>query len=129
MIGLKSALSVAASATSGLGSIACGQLSPEQVAREVASLRAVALRPFNPKFFCQSPTRGVINRLMRELGPFHTTAQSFPWAGFPSRPLRQAAEARGQGDFSPLWAGQGFGLSNAQPAAEVTQKLAEGVRI
>lgn len=74
------------------------------------------------------PARGLVNRLMRDLGPLHPAAPAFPRASFALQPLRQAAEARGLGDFSPLWAGPGFGLASAQPAAVVTQKLAAGAR-
>lgn len=69
------------------------------------------------------PARGVVNRVMRELGPMGK-APDFPLAGGALAPLRAKAEAQGLGDFSPLWAGQAAALGRALPAAELTQRLA-----
>src|SRR5437660_689917 len=52
------------------------------------------------------PARGIINRLMREVGPISEVAPEFPLAAGALAPLRAKAEAQGSGDFSPLWAGQ-----------------------
>jgi len=71
------------------------------------------------------PARGVINRLMREVGPISDVAPEFPLAGGALAPLRAKAEAQGSGDFSPLWAGQAAGLGRALPAGEITRKLAQ----
>jgi nitronate monooxygenase len=70
------------------------------------------------------PARGVINRLMRELGPISDAVPDFPLATGALVPLRAKAEAQGSGDFSPLWAGQAAGLGHALPAGEITRKLA-----
>jgi nitronate monooxygenase len=56
--------------------------------------------------FSGRPARGVVNRLMRELGPVGTDVPAFPLAGAALAPLRAAAERAGDGSFSPLWAGQ-----------------------
>jgi nitronate monooxygenase len=69
------------------------------------------------------PARGVVNRLMRELGPI-SPAPEFPLAAGALAPLRVKAESGGSGDFSPLWAGQAAALGKAMPAAELTRKLA-----
>jgi nitronate monooxygenase len=71
------------------------------------------------------PARGILTRLMREVGPMSPDAPAFPLAGAAVAPLRAAAEARGSGDFSPLWAGQAFQLGRPQGAAELTRTLAE----
>jgi nitronate monooxygenase len=71
------------------------------------------------------PARGVINRLMREVGPISEVAPEFPLAGGALAPLRAKAEAQGSGDFSPLWAGQAAALGRAMPAGEITRKLAQ----
>lgn len=73
--------------------------------------------------FSGRPARGIVNRLMRELGPLHPAAPAFPHAGGALAPLRAAAEARGSGDFSPLWAGQNTGGCRAVPAATITRDL------
>jgi nitronate monooxygenase len=70
------------------------------------------------------PARGVINRVMRELGPIAEVAPDFPLAGGALAPLRAKAEAQGSGDFSPMWAGQAASLGRAMPAGELTKRLA-----
>jgi nitronate monooxygenase len=70
------------------------------------------------------PARGIVNRLMREVGPISDIAPEFPLASGALAPLRAAAEARGLGDFSPLWAGQAAALGRALPAGELTRRLA-----
>ena len=73
------------------------------------------------------PARGIINRLMRELGPMSDIAPPFPAATPAILPLRRAAEALGRGDFSPLWAGQNASGCKEVPAAELTRELAAAV--
>lgn len=70
------------------------------------------------------PARGVINRLIREVGPISDVAPEFPLSAGALAPLRAKAEAQGSGDFSPMWAGQAAGLGRALPAGEVTRTLA-----
>lgn len=74
--------------------------------------------------FTGRPARGIVNRLMREVGPMSGEAPAFPLAGGAVAPLRAASEAKGEGDFSPLWAGQAAGLGREMPAGELTKKLA-----
>ncbi len=74
--------------------------------------------------FTGRPARGVINRLMREIGPLSPDAPAFPTAGGALAPLKQKAEAQGSADFSSLWSGQGVGLGRALGAAELTRRLA-----
>jgi nitronate monooxygenase len=70
------------------------------------------------------PARGVVNRVMRELGPTSDIVPEFPLAAGALAPLRAKAEAQGSGDFSPLWAGQAASLDRAMPARELTRTLA-----
>jgi nitronate monooxygenase len=70
------------------------------------------------------PARGIVNRLIREVGPLSLLAPEFPLAAGALVPLRAKAEAAGSGDFSPLWAGQAAGLGRAMPAGELTRSLA-----
>ena len=56
------------------------------------------------RVFTGRPARGIVNRLMREVAD--ASAPAFPLATAAIAPLRAAAEARGSGDFSPLWSGQ-----------------------
>ena len=68
--------------------------------------------------------RGIVNRLIRELGPVSTAAPAFPLAAAAIAPLRAAAEARGSGDFSSLWAGQNATGCQAIAAGRLTLELA-----
>ena len=76
--------------------------------------------------FSGRPARGIVNRVMRELGPISTHAPAFPLATAAIAPLRSKAEANGSGDFSPLWAGQNVSGCQAISAAELTAGLAKG---
>jgi len=71
--------------------------------------------------------RGIVNRAMRELGPIHPLAPPFPSAATAMAPLRTHAEAQGNGDFSPLWAGQNVGGCSAVSAAQLTRTLAGAI--
>jgi nitronate monooxygenase len=73
--------------------------------------------------FTGRPARGIVNRIVREVGPMSDLAPAFPLATSAVMPLRQAAEARGSGDFSPLWAGQNTSGCQSIPAAELTRQL------
>jgi nitronate monooxygenase len=70
------------------------------------------------------PARGIINRVMRDIGPMSDVAPEFPLAAGALAPLRAKAEAQGSGDFSPLWAGQAAALGRAMPAGALTRALA-----
>jgi nitronate monooxygenase len=74
--------------------------------------------------FTGRPARGIVNRLMRELGPLNAAAPAFPLATAAIAPLRAAAEKAGRGDFSPLWSGQNTSGCAAVSAAKLTRDLA-----
>ena len=78
--------------------------------------------------FTGRPARGIVNRLMRELGPMSEAAPAFPLATGAVTALRVKAEGLGSGDFSPLWAGQNTTGCREVSAAQMTQHLAEGVK-
>ena len=80
------------------------------------------------RLFTGRPARGIVNRVMRELGPMSDVAPAFPLATAAIAPLRAAAEARGSGDFSPLWSGQNNSGCKPVPAAQLTRELAAGFR-
>ena len=73
--------------------------------------------------FTGRAARGIVNRLMRELGSMSALAPAFPLATAAIAPLRAKAEARGKGDFSPLWAGQNPSGCREVPAAQLTREL------
>ncbi len=74
--------------------------------------------------FSGRPARGIVNRLMRDLGATSDKAPAFPFAGKALAPLRAKAEAQDSDDFTNLWAGQAAALSPHLPAGELTRKLA-----
>lgn len=76
--------------------------------------------------FSGRPARGIVNRVMRELGPISSAAPAFPLATAAIAPLRSQAEKQGSADFSPLWAGQNVSGCKAISAAELTAELAKG---
>lgn len=79
------------------------------------------------RVFSGRPARGIVNRIMRELGSAEALAPAFPLAGAAIAPLRQAAERMGSGDFSPLWSGQNASGCRPVAAAELTRELARGL--
>lgn len=74
--------------------------------------------------FSGRPARGIVNRLMRELGPLTAPTPEFPLATSAIAPLRAKAEGHGSGDFSPLWSGQNASGCKAIGAAALTLELA-----
>lgn len=73
--------------------------------------------------FTGRPARGVVNRVMRELGAINPVVPEFPLATSVVAPLRTKAESQGRGDFSPLWCGQNPSGCKAIPAAKLTLEL------
>ncbi len=78
--------------------------------------------------FTGRPARGIVNRVMRELGPLHPQAPAFPLATADMAPLRAAAEARGSSDFTPLWAGQNASNCRSLPAGDITSEFLQAWR-
>ncbi|HEX6004075.1 MAG TPA: nitronate monooxygenase [Burkholderiales bacterium] len=74
--------------------------------------------------FTGRPARGIVNRIIRELGPINPAAPAFPLATSAIAPLRAKAEAQGSGDFSPLWSGENASGCREVPAGELVRQLA-----
>lgn len=77
--------------------------------------------------FSGRPARGIVNRLMRELGPLSPAAPAFPLATAAVAPLRAHFEALGRTDCTPLWSGQNASGCRTTPAAQLTEALAAGL--
>ena len=77
--------------------------------------------------FTGRPARGIVNRIMREIGPLHPLAPQFPLAASAIAPLRAKAESSGSSDFSPLWSGQNATGCKEISAAQLTRELAAGL--
>lgn len=126
--GVVAALALGASAAQiGTAYLFCDEAGTSAVHR--AALKAGAADGTSlTNIFTGRPARGLINRVMRERGPINPDAPAFPLATSAIQPLRAAAEARGSGDFSPLWSGQAAALGRERPAADLTRALVEGAR-
>ena len=74
--------------------------------------------------FSGRPSRGLVNRVMREVGPMSDRAPAYPTAGNALAPLKAKAEAAGSSDFSLLWAGQTASLGREIGAGDLTRQLA-----
>jgi len=74
--------------------------------------------------FTGRPARGIVNRLMRDLGPLSAIAPDFPLAGVALAPLRAKTEPFGIDDFVNMWSGQAARLALEMPAGELTRRLA-----
>ncbi|HEY7550273.1 MAG TPA: nitronate monooxygenase family protein [Hyphomicrobiaceae bacterium] len=75
--------------------------------------------------FSGRPARGLVNRVMRDVGPMSELAPAFPTAGGALAPLKAKAEAAGRTDFTALWSGQAVRLAREMGAADLTRVLAE----
>jgi nitronate monooxygenase len=73
--------------------------------------------------FTGRPARGIVNRLIADLGPLSAAAPAFPLAIAAVMPLRSKAESQGSDDFSGLWSGQNASGCKNIPAAELTKEL------
>ena len=74
--------------------------------------------------FSGRPARGIVNRIVREVGPMSDLAPAFPLASGAVAPLRSKSEGAGSADFAQMWAGQSAALGRELPAGELTRKLA-----
>ena len=131
--GIGDAAGVAAAMALGADAVQVGTaylLCPEATTSAVhrAALRSeAAAHTALTNLFTGRPARGIVNRVMRELGPLRSPPHpAFPRSSAALAPLRAAAEARGSGDFSPLWSGQNNAGCKPIPAAELTRALCRG---
>jgi nitronate monooxygenase len=122
--GVRAALDLGAVAAQvGTAYLLCPEANTSAVYR--AALKSEAARTTAlTNLFSGRPARGIVNRIMRELGPMHPKAPRFPLATPGIAPLRAKAEQAGSGDFSPLWSGQNASGCKEVPAAELTWELA-----
>jgi nitronate monooxygenase len=131
--GIADAKGVAAALALGAAGVQIGTaylLCPEATTSAVhrAALKSEAARHTAlTNLFTGRPARGIVNRIMNELGPLNTAAPAFPLATAAIAPLRAKAESRGSGDFSPLWSGQNASGCKDIPAAQLTRELAADI--
>ncbi|MFJ8827125.1 nitronate monooxygenase [Streptomyces sp. NPDC102467] len=72
--------------------------------------------------FSGRPARGLVNRFMREHGPYAPAA--YPEIHHMTSPVRKAAAKAGDPQGMALWAGQGHRLARELPAGQLVEVLA-----
>lgn len=122
--GVAAAIAMGAAAVQvGTAFLLCDEATTTPIHR--AALRSESARHTAvTNLFTGRPARGIVNRIIRERGPINPAVPAFPLATGSIAPLRAKAEARGSGDFSPLWSGQNASGCREVPAAQVVRDLA-----
>jgi nitronate monooxygenase len=132
--GIADASGVAAALALGAAGVQVGTaylLCPEATTSQLhrAALKSEAARVTAvTNVFTGRPARGIVNRIIREVGPMSAAAPEFPLAATALAPLRAKAESLGSTDLSPLWAGQNARGCREVPAGKLTRELLAGVR-
>ena len=122
--GVAAALSMGAIAAQvGTAYLLCPETTTSAIHRAALKSEAAAHTALT-NIFTGRPARGIVNRVIRELGAMNPAAPEFPLATSAITPLRAKAEAAGSGDFSPLWSGQNASGCREIGAAELTRELA-----
>lgn len=125
--GVSAALALGASAVQvGTAYLLCSEAKTGQIHR-AALHSADAQHTAVTNLFTGRPARGIVNRIIRELGPMNSAAPEFPLAANAISVLRRQGESRGLGDFTPLWCGQNASGCREVSASELTKGLAAGL--
>ena len=125
--GVRAAMALGAAGVQvGTAYLCCPEATTSRLHRE-ALMSEAARHTELTTLFSGRPARGIVNRLMRTLGPLNPAAPAFPLATAAVAPLRAHFEQRGSSDCSPLWSGQNASGCRAVPAAEITAALARGL--
>ena len=126
--GVKAALDAgAAAAQVGTAYLFCPEANTNPLHRATLNSSA-AQHTAVTNVFTGRPARGIVNRLMREIGPLNPAAPAFPLASTAIFALRSKAEAMGSNDFTPMWAGQNAAACSTMAAAVLTRALAGDYR-
>lgn len=121
--GVAAAMALGASAVQvGTAYLLCYEATTSPIHR-VALKSPAAAHTALTNLFTGRPARGIVNRLMQDLGAISNQAPAFPLATSAIAPLRAAAEKIGCSDFSPLWSGQNASGCSEIGAAEQTRRL------
>jgi nitronate monooxygenase len=122
--GVAAALALGAAAVQvGTAYLLCPEATITAVHRKVLKSDATRHTALT-NLFTGRPARGIVNKVMRDLGPLSSLPPAFPLATSAIVPLRAKSEAEGSGDFSPLWSGQNATGCKEIPAAQLTRELA-----
>jgi nitronate monooxygenase len=122
--GVKAALALGAVAAQvGTAYLLCSEATTSVIHRKALKSKASQHTPLT-NLFTGRPARGIMNRIMKELGPISKDVPEFPLATSALAPLRAKAESQGSGDFSPLWCGQNATGCKEISAGDLTRELA-----
>ena len=122
--GVKAAIDLGATAVQvGTAFLLCDEATTSPLHRDALKSPQAAHTALTNRFSGR-PARGIVNRIMRELGPIGDDVVAFPLASKALAPLRSAAEAQGRSDFTSLWSGQNASGCREIPAAEMLHLLA-----
>lgn len=108
----------------GTAFLLCPEANTSQLHRAAVSNKACTDTALT-NVFTGRPARGIVNRLVREIGPMALSAPPFPTAANAVTILRQVAESKGSTDFTPLWCGQNATSCREAPAAEILHWLGQ----
>ncbi|USD38345.1 nitronate monooxygenase family protein [Ferrimonas sp. SCSIO 43195] len=121
--GVAAALKLGASAVQvGTAFLLCDEAKTSELHRQALQSPAAGHTTLTT-LFSGRPARGIVNRVIRELGPRPEGVPAFPHASGAITALRQLAEAQHSSDFSPLWCGQNASGCRAIPAAALLEGL------
>jgi len=122
--GVKAALDLGAAGVQvGTAFLLCEEATTSKLHR--AALKSPAARHTAlTNLFTGRPARGIVNRIMRDLGAMSPLAPAFPLATGGIAPLRAKAEAAGSTDFTSLWSGENASGCREVPAGEQLRALA-----
>lgn len=122
--GVKAAMALGAAGVQvGTAYLLCPEARTSAVHRRALQSEAARVTALT-NIYSGRPARGIVNRLMKDLGPISPMAPDFPLASAAAAALRAKAERQGLGDFTPLWAGQNVSGCADIPAGLLTRQLA-----
>jgi nitronate monooxygenase len=128
--GIANANGVAAALALGAAGVQVGTAYMLCAEAQTSALHRAALMTNPPRatalthLFTGRPARGIVNRIMQELGTMNTAAPAFPLATAAMAALRSASEKIGSDAFSPLRAGQNVSGCREVSAAALTRAFA-----
>jgi len=127
--GVAAAMALGASGVQvGTAYLLCPEATTSTVHRAALKSDAASITALT-NLFTGRPARGIMNRIMRDLGPISPNVPAFPLATSAILPLRTRAESLGSSDFSPLWAGQNASGCKEISAATLTAELANEIDV
>jgi nitronate monooxygenase len=125
--GVRAAMALGAAGVQiGTAYLLCPEATTSAIHRAALKSEAARLTAVT-NVFTGRPARGIMNRIMRELGPISPAAPAFPLAAAALAPLRAKAESLGSSEFSSLWSGQNASNCREIPAAVLTRELASSL--